>query len=156
MSMRMWVPSLALLSGLRIQHCRKLQYRCRYGSDLVLLWLWCRPPAAALIGSLAQELPYATGVALKRKKHFFISMVDLQRCADFCSIAEWLIQSIHILKFIVRCSVSQRSNNYYRNLRHLCAIFIFFYLIFNLKVVGFSDILTLQVKKLGFKSIWPK
>ena len=30
--------------------------------DLVLLWQWCRPAA------LAWELPYATGVALKKKK----------------------------------------------------------------------------------------
>ena len=28
----------------------------------------CRPAAAAPIGSLAWELPYATGVALKRQK----------------------------------------------------------------------------------------
>ena len=36
--------------------------------DLVLLWLWCRPPAVALIGPLAWELPYAMGVALKSQK----------------------------------------------------------------------------------------
>jgi len=36
--------------------------------DLVLLWLWCRPAAAALIGPLAWELPHAAGVALKGKK----------------------------------------------------------------------------------------
>ena len=34
----------------------------------VLLWLWCRSAAAALIQPLAWELPYAAGVALKRKK----------------------------------------------------------------------------------------
>ena len=33
--------------------------------DPMLLWLWCRPAAAALIWSLALELPYATGAALK-------------------------------------------------------------------------------------------
>ena len=32
------------------------------------LWLWRRLGAAALIRPLAWELPYATGVALKRKK----------------------------------------------------------------------------------------
>ena len=32
----------------------------------VLLWLWCRLAAAALIQPLAWELPYAAGVALKR------------------------------------------------------------------------------------------
>ena len=34
--------------------------------DPALLWLWCRPAAAALIGPLAWKLPYAMGVALKR------------------------------------------------------------------------------------------
>ena len=34
----------------------------------MLLWLGCRPAAAALIRPLARELPYATGMALKRKK----------------------------------------------------------------------------------------
>ena len=35
---------------------------------LLSLWLWCRPAAAALIQPLTWELPYATRVALKRKK----------------------------------------------------------------------------------------
>ena len=38
------------------------------GSDLALLWLWCRLAAVALIRPLAWEPPYATGVALKRPK----------------------------------------------------------------------------------------
>ena len=40
----------------------------RYGSDPVLLWLWCRPAAAAPIQHLAWEAPYGTGVAVKRKE----------------------------------------------------------------------------------------
>ena len=36
--------------------------------DLVLLWLCCRPAAAALIQHLAWEHPYATVVNLKEKK----------------------------------------------------------------------------------------
>ena len=40
----------------------------RPGSDLVLLWLWCRPVAVAPITHLVWELPYAKGVALKRQK----------------------------------------------------------------------------------------
>ena len=40
---------------------------CRRGSDLVLLWLWCRLEAAALIRSLKWEPPYAAGIAIKRK-----------------------------------------------------------------------------------------
>ena len=39
----------------------------RCGSDLVLLWLWCRQEAAAPIQPLAWELTYATGMALKSK-----------------------------------------------------------------------------------------
>jgi len=41
-------------------------YRC--GSDLAFLGLWCRLAAIALIQPLAQEPPYATGVALKTQK----------------------------------------------------------------------------------------
>ena len=36
--------------------------------DPVLLWLWCRLVAGALIQPLAWEYPYATGAALKRKR----------------------------------------------------------------------------------------
>ena len=54
----------------------------RHGSDLVLLWLWCRPAATAPIRPLAwRQSPYASGVALekgqktkkkkKKKKKFF-------------------------------------------------------------------------------------
>ena len=49
----MRVRSLALLSGLRIQGCHEL---------------WCRPAAIAPIIPLAWELPYATGMALKKEK----------------------------------------------------------------------------------------
>ena len=41
-------------------------HRC--GSDLMLLWLWCRLAAVAPIRPLAWELPYAAGVALTSKK----------------------------------------------------------------------------------------
>ena len=40
----------------------------RRGSDLVLLWLWCRLAAVAMIQPLAWEPPRATGVALESKK----------------------------------------------------------------------------------------
>ena len=36
--------------------------------DPVLLWLWCRPAATALIRPLTWEPPYAMGAALKEKK----------------------------------------------------------------------------------------
>ena len=41
---------------------------CRCSSDPEFLSLWCRPAAAALIGPLVWELPYAAGVALNRQK----------------------------------------------------------------------------------------
>ena len=40
----------------------------RHSSDPQLLWLWCRPAAAAPIGPLVWEFPYAVGVALKSQK----------------------------------------------------------------------------------------
>ena len=47
---------------------------CRFGSDLALLWLW---RTTALIGPLAWELPYATGIALKsRKKECLVASIS--------------------------------------------------------------------------------
>ena len=40
----------------------------RLDLDPTLLWLWCRPAAAAPIQPLAWEFPYVGGVALKNKK----------------------------------------------------------------------------------------
>ena len=40
----------------------------RRSLDSELLRLCCKPAAAALIGPLAWELPYASGAALKKKK----------------------------------------------------------------------------------------
>ena len=59
--MRMQVRSLALLSGLRIQHCYELQCRSQtwFGSGVAVA------VAAVVIRPLAWELPY---VALKKKK----------------------------------------------------------------------------------------
>ena len=66
--MRTWVQSLALLSGLRIQHCHSCGVSCRHSLDPVLLWLWSRPAATALIPLLAWEIPYAAGAALKKRQ----------------------------------------------------------------------------------------
>ena len=41
---------------------------CRHSSDPVLLWLWNRPAAVALIRLPAWELPCAVGAVLKKKK----------------------------------------------------------------------------------------
>ena len=40
----------------------------RHGSDLVLLWPWCRLAATAPIRPLAWEPTYATGAILKKSK----------------------------------------------------------------------------------------
>ena len=40
----------------------------KQGSDLVLLWLWCRPAATAPIRPLAWELPCATSTALRKER----------------------------------------------------------------------------------------
>ena len=64
----MRVRSLASLSRLRIWRSVSCSVGYRLGLDPVLLWLWCRPAAAALIWPLACELPYAVGTLLKRPK----------------------------------------------------------------------------------------
>ena len=51
----------------------------RHSSDLVLLWLWCRPTGAALILPLPWEFPYAAGAALKRTKKSLNIMKDKDR-----------------------------------------------------------------------------
>ena len=55
----------------------------RRGSDPMMLWLWLRPAATSLIGPLAWEPPYATGVAQEngkktKKKLFPIILVWFQ------------------------------------------------------------------------------
>ena len=40
----------------------------RQGLDPQLLWLWCRPAAAAPIEPLARELPYVPCVVLKKRQ----------------------------------------------------------------------------------------
>jgi len=65
----MQVQSLASSkTGLRIQCCCSCGIGRRCVLDPISLWLWHRPAAAALIQSLAWELPYALGAALKRKR----------------------------------------------------------------------------------------
>ena len=67
--MRAQVRSLALLSGLpQSSIAMSCAVDCRRGLDPVLLWLWYRLAAAALIQPLAWEPPYAVGTALKRQK----------------------------------------------------------------------------------------
>ena len=64
--MRLWVQSLALLSGLRVWMW--------LGSSIavVLLWLWYMPADVVPIGPLAWEPPYAANTALKCEKEKYI------------------------------------------------------------------------------------
>ena len=64
----------------------------RCGSDSMLLWLWCRLAAAAVIQPLAWEPPYATGATLKRQKknlHFNTLAEVLYMCVEGCEAQLW-------------------------------------------------------------------
>ena len=58
-----WVKDLVLLQAVAIDH--------RFSLDPMLLWLWYRLTAAAVIQPLAWESPCAAGVVIKRKKKIF-------------------------------------------------------------------------------------
>ena len=68
-TLRLWVRSLALLSELRIRHCRELWCRLqmRLESRIAVAVVWAA--AAAPIRPLAWEPPYAVGTALKKQKN---------------------------------------------------------------------------------------
>ena len=66
--MRMWVQFLTSLTGLGSGIAASCTVACKYGSDLALLWLWHRTASVALIQLLVWEIPYATGVPLKKEK----------------------------------------------------------------------------------------
>ena len=56
----------------------------------MLLWLWCRLAAVALIQPLAWEIPYAVGVALKRKK----KNACLRKLSSFTSIEPKVLKEV--------------------------------------------------------------
>ena len=66
--MRMWVQSLALLSGLKIQRCPELWHRSQIqlGSHVAVAVVHASSYSSDL--TLSLELPYASGAALKRQK----------------------------------------------------------------------------------------
>ena len=77
--------------GLRIHVAVSCGVGCRCGSDPMLLWLWCRQAAAALIWPLAWELPYAMGVALKRKRHYCSTIPLVMQLTYFPAICPCLL-----------------------------------------------------------------
>ena len=66
--MRMWVQSLASLSGLRIGISVSCGVGRKQGLDPMVSWLWCRLAAAAPFQPLPWELVYAAGAALKEEE----------------------------------------------------------------------------------------
>ena len=68
-------------------------------SDPVLLWLWYRSAAIALIRSLAWEPAHATGAALKRKKkEKEIDLVEIYTVLNPIA-AEYIFLEAHKEKF---------------------------------------------------------
>ena len=66
---------------------------CRCGFDLVLLWLWCRPVAIALIQLLDCELPYAAEFALEKAKEQGI--IVLATRSPISETANWIYSRLY-------------------------------------------------------------
>ena len=76
---------------------------CSCGLDPALLWLWCRPVAAALIRPLAWELPGAAGAALKKKKIkakkiFFLTLPKMGKSKIIKASTDWVSGEENLLK----------------------------------------------------------
>ena len=84
---------------------------CRRSSDPVLLWLWCRLAATALIQPLAWEPPCAAGAVLenthKKKKKEKENLVKWSSKADMILIN--LIQTVFVLVVFLRCYILIKS-----------------------------------------------
>ena len=61
---------------------------CRNGSDPALLWLW--PAAAAPIRTLAWEISYAVGAALKGKKKVHLEVPAVARWVRNLTAVAWV------------------------------------------------------------------
>ena len=77
----------------------------RHCSDPALLWLWCRPVAAAPIQPLAWEPPYAAGAAqeiAKKKKNFRVCIRNgnadlISKVVVIPVSCKWVFSFLHIL-----------------------------------------------------------
>ena len=113
--------SLALLSGLRIQQCMSYGIGHRHISDPTLLWPQCRLAAAAPIQPLVWQLPYASSVALKRRKKTHTpaatqaTAVTMARSFTHCARKELLKGSFHNNK---KFNYSRR----HKNLKCICSL----------------------------------
>ena len=83
----------------------------RRGSDLALLWLWCRQVATAPIRPLAWESPYAGGAALKKAKRtkqnktkkrvLQIKWANVQRALNKEPSTEWTLKKHSVFLVIL-------------------------------------------------------
>ena len=131
--MRLRVRSLALLSGLRMQHCRELW--CRSQMQLGC----CVAVALAQAGSyssdltLAWEPPHAVGVVLKKHKDRKNHHLILKDLSFFCSLD---ILSQHSLSYSV--------------LPHPSAdpLFVYFHSLLLPRLLSFTFIMSFQVHRI--------
>ena len=116
---------------------------CKPGSDLMLLWLWCRLAGVAPIGPLAWEPPHAMGEALKSKnikikiklcQEFLMLHSRLRLLHHLCgnagsipSLVQWL-RNQHCHSYGVGCSCSSYSvPGLETSICHRCSHQIFFF-----------------------------
>ena len=90
----------------------------RRGSDPSLLWLWCRLAATAQIQLLAWELPYAMGVALKRKKNSIFLSLEIQIFIIHVNSSQSLKYTLRMSlrahrKLLLICKVVPPPNHYF-------------------------------------------
>ena len=72
---------------------------CRRGSDLALLWLWCRLAAVVPVRALAWESPYAVGVALEKKESRTVSVLQKLPSSSFDFMSSALVTYVAVTKF---------------------------------------------------------
>jgi len=138
--MRTQVLSLALLSGLRIQHCCELWYRLQMwlGSGIAVAI------AVALIQPFAMELPYAMDVALKwpkkKKKSLLCSFLVTQHMSKniFCFSIKLSFNHTQVELTWGSCSPPLRKN-FWLSLRILCLLL--FYAAFSNISFGWAHII---------------
>ena len=83
------IPGLAQwVKGFSVATSCCVHRRC--SSDPVLLWLWCRLAAVALIGPLAWEPPYDLGAALRDTHTHKGQLENLLSAGAFLSTLHWL------------------------------------------------------------------
>ena len=86
----------------------------RHGSDLALLWLWCRSAAVAPNQPLAWEPPYVTGMTLKRQKRLKKRKEKKRIRMEEITIGKQSLKPVHRIKRkkkpIVKVTVNTRNS----------------------------------------------